>query len=569
MIQHSKWRKLERALAAGAMFCGVMGFGESLAQAEPGADDLGVGVSEVQFGSLAPLVNETGLVSMSIDGLGTMASSGTVQVQKPAGATTRRAFVAAASTGFSGYKIPDGGVTLDGVGLSWEISTLSGISSWNHWTEVTNLVKTKLDAAPAGLVDFTVGEAITSRVDGTVLAVVFDDPNQDTVNSVILMFGAQSVGGDSFAIHLSDPVDKTSPDFALDLSLGISYGYYPSTQYSIVKVNGTQVTTSAGSQDDGEGANGALLTVGGIGDTNANPPPTALPSNVRTDDELYSLIPFVENGDHQISLFSQNPSNDDNIFFAGLLVGDAAAIVGQGIVLGPGNVSLNVGETATATASVQDALGNPVANKAVTFLITAGPNAGTTVTVNTDASGNAVFSYVGLGGAGVDEITATFVDSTGDPNTSNVALRYWIVPNPPSCSLTAVVAGPPKQLLITVQNPTAGLSAIEVTDSTNATTVVPLFPQGFKDPLVVTATKDDQTQGSSVALSITDVNGVVTTCDPILPGEIPADTEAAIGDSDAQAGCSVGNVGGTNGFAGVFGLGALVGLALVRRRRRS
>jgi MYXO-CTERM domain-containing protein len=529
-------------------------------------DSSGVGISDVQFGSLAPVVTETGFISWSIDGVGTSAATGNVRVNKPASATVRRAFLGSASTGFSGFKVPNGGVTLDGVGVNWDISTLSSISSWNHWAEVTSLVKSKIDAAPAGTVNFTVGEGNTGAIDGEVLAVIFDDPNQTTVNSAILMFGAQSVGGDTFAIHLSDPLDITNPALKLDLSLGISFGFQPSSQFSIVRVNGTQMTQSAGGQDDGVAANGALLTVGGIGDTNANPPPTAAPTSVRTDDELYSLIPFVHTGDTAISVFSQNPSNDDNIFFAGLFVGDAAAIVGTGIVLGPGNVTLNVGDTETATGNVQDASGHPVPNTAVTFTINAGPNHGLTVTATTDASGNATFSYVGSGGAGIDEITASFVDAAGHTHTSNVALRSWIVPNPPSCALTNVIAGPPKQLEITVQNPIAGISSIEVTDSTNATTVVPVFPQGFKQPVVVTATKTDESSGAHVALSVTDVNGAVTVCDPLLPGESPEIGNDGQGSQDA-AGCSIQRVGGGGGLPSVLGLGALLALAFVRRRQ--
>ncbi len=109
----------------------------SSAPAIPGVDSHGVGTSKVQFGSIAPVVTETGFVSMSVDGLGTTAASGAIQVQKPQGATVRRAFVGAASTGFSGRELVDGDVTLDGNPVAWTISTPSSISSWNHWAEVT------------------------------------------------------------------------------------------------------------------------------------------------------------------------------------------------------------------------------------------------------------------------------------------------------------------------------------------------------------------------------------------------------------------------------------------------
>ena len=62
-----------------------------------------------------------------------------------------------------------------------------------------------------------------------------------------------------------------------------------------VQVNGRRLTTSAGGQDDGASANGALITVGGIGDSTANPSdPDALPTSARDDDERYDLLPFLQ-----------------------------------------------------------------------------------------------------------------------------------------------------------------------------------------------------------------------------------------------------------------------------------
>jgi hypothetical protein len=556
--------------ACGLILSLFLGLREKTANADPGADTLNLGPSAVEFGSLAPVVTETGFISWSLDGMGTNAASGTIRVQKPAGATTRRAFLGSASTGFTNFKIPNGTVSIDGTGINWDISTTSSIQSWNHWAEVTSLVKAKIDAAPPGIVTFTVGEASSSLIDGEALAVIFDDPNQTAVNSVVLMFGAQKVGGDTFTVHLSDPINLADPKLVLDLSLGISYGYQLGgvvNQFSVVKVNGTQMSTSAGGQDDGQGANGALITVGGIGDTDANPPPfqTPIPGPMayRTDDELYSLIPFVHTGDTKIDVFSVNPSNDDNIFFAGLFVGDAAAIVGEGILLSPSSVTLNVGDTQTAVATVQDALGNPVAGRLVSFSVTAGPNVGRTGSGLTDATGKVTFQYVGTGGAGVDEISATFVDSLGKTHTSNTALRKWVIKAAPSCALTAVIAGPPKQLQITVQSQNAGIADILVTDSTNATVQVPVVPMGDTGPQIVVATKIDQTLGSHVALKITDINGAVTNCDPLVPGD-PAPSAKTTTPNDATSGCNVGRINGATSLPGLLGL--LVGLALLRRR---
>ena len=55
-----------------------------------------------------------------------------------------------------------------------------------------------------------------------------------------------------------------------DMGLGISFSSQPG-QNSNVEVNGTRVTSSAGGQDDGGNENGALITVGGLDDSNDNP----------------------------------------------------------------------------------------------------------------------------------------------------------------------------------------------------------------------------------------------------------------------------------------------------------
>ena len=150
--------------------------------------------------------------------------------------------------------------------------------------------------------------------------------------------------GDTFNVGLAEPLDKSDPNLVLDMSLGISFGYQGSGQYSVIDVNGTRMTTSAGGQDDGYSGNGGLITVGGIGDSNTNPSnPYAGPSNYRTDDELYNLLPFVNTGDTSIRVDTVNPSNDDNIFFAALFVKSATAIIGEGIVLGPAYATNEVG----------------------------------------------------------------------------------------------------------------------------------------------------------------------------------------------------------------------------------
>jgi hypothetical protein len=129
---------------------------------------------------------------------------------------------------------------------------------------------------------------------------------------------------------------------------------------------------------------------------------------------------------------------------------------------------------------------------------------------------------------------------------------------PPSCALTAVVAGPPKQLKITVQSSGVGLASIQVTEAKNASVDVPRFAQGDTGIVVVVATKVDQGAGAQVALSITDTSGQVTNCDPIVPGD-PATA------APAASGCNVAN--GSESSALSCLTGALLGLGLILRRR--
>ncbi len=88
---------------------------------------------------------------------------------------------------------------------------------------------------------------------------------------------------------------------------------------------------------------------------------------------------------------------------------------------------------------------------------------------------------------------------------------------PPMCVLVATVAGPPKQIQVEVQDTDSGLSTVVATASDNASVSIPAFVPGTTSPLIVTATKVDQSKGSTVALALTDVAGNTTTCDPRWP----------------------------------------------------
>ncbi|NNE38111.1 MAG: PEP-CTERM sorting domain-containing protein, partial [Gammaproteobacteria bacterium] len=67
----------------------------------------------------------------------------------------------------------------------------------------------------------------------------------------------------------------------------------------------------AGNYDDGQLANGALLTMGGDNDNFS----TLLPSYA-DDHEKYNLVPYITTGDTSITINTNNPTNDDDIFLA-------------------------------------------------------------------------------------------------------------------------------------------------------------------------------------------------------------------------------------------------------------
>lgn len=380
----------------------------------------------------AALVNfysATGKLALSVDGCGTTSTTCTVNVNKPnAAATVRAAFLMSVSNGGSHYQIPDGQVKLDGQPVNWDASVAAAgtVDSYNHRADVTALIKPALDAASPGLNPLTIDEGL--QVEGHALVVVFDDPTQTSDSSVLLNFGAQDTAGDTFNVTLASPVDPAAANARLDMGLGISFGYQEggTPQYSIVEVNGQRLTTSAGGSDDGVPSNGALITVGGLGDSNDNPAdPYALPTNARSDDELYSLLPFVTASTTSIAVYTQNPSNDDNIFFAYFYT-SAPAIVGAGILLSETVNTHPVGSSHTVQALVTDDHGVPQAGATVTFVVTSGPNAGKTGTANTNASGIATFTYAGSGGVGADTIEAS-VGAVPTRLVSNSVSVNWVL----------------------------------------------------------------------------------------------------------------------------------------------
>jgi hypothetical protein len=221
------------------------------------------------------------------------------------------------------------------------------------------------------------------------------------------------------------------------------------------------------------------------------------------------------------------------------------------------NVSTLVGAGSSSSSATVQVTGDCVLWSAQAFSVTSAPVttpvAQTAAVVEANATGDTIVNPRGLSPSDAptltDRITSIVQFRTiQDPTISSTTLTNQLVnglvndgvisagnassiqtavlqnvvkptaadTTPPSCALTAVIAGPPKQLQITVQDSDGGLKSIVVATITNATVNIPAFTLGTTSPVVVTATKMDQTMGASVTLQATDVAGNVTTCDPAM-----------------------------------------------------
>lgn len=385
-------------------------------------ESLGLGENrEITANGLTQLYSVTGKYTLSADGAGTSASTYSIDVNKPnASATVYKAYFFGAPV----WSYSTTCATLNGNAITWDGSAVAAWGCCNYYDDVTSIVAAVVDPAAPGIISIPMTEC--SYSDGFGLLVIFSDPFTFQ-KTIVIMFGGLSTTGDNFALTLAEPIDPIDPGAMLDMGLGISYSYQPSGQYSIIDINSQRLTTSAGGFDDGGGYNGGLITVGGIGDLNTNPPdPFATDGGgSRYDDELYSLLPLITNTTTNILVTTSNPSSDDNIFLAYFEI-SGAAIIGEGILLTQELDTNFVGTEHTVMALVQDDLGAPVEGESVTFTVISGPNMGATETVLTGADGKAWFTYLGDGGPGIDEIEACFFDDAGQEICSNVLEKVWI-----------------------------------------------------------------------------------------------------------------------------------------------
>ncbi len=270
--------------------------------------------------------------NMSLDACGANTENPVCSITAiiPSGSTIEAAFLY--SSLYTTSSIPS--VTLEGStysGADWtNLGANGGLNAYR--TDVTTQISAAVGGGSAIPYTFTINnEAPNSRIDGEVLAIIYSNPAEET-RTIAFLDGFSASSGDTTTVNLADPLTAAQladANFEATLSLGIGYGYQPTSsadsQNSRVDVNGVNLTTCAGGQDDGGGFNGGLITVGGVGDSVANDHDCSA-VGPRQDDELYTLVPFLAAGDTSIVIDTLNPSQDDNIFFAAVNITALAAV---------------------------------------------------------------------------------------------------------------------------------------------------------------------------------------------------------------------------------------------------
>ena len=292
---------------------------------------VGIGANEVPKVSAALLTSNqfNGNGNWSLDGVGSNNTPvGNISAFVPVGSRIEKAFLYSSTYSNRNSFVPT--VNFDGTtisGAAWaNLGTTSALNLTAFRVDVTNQVAAKIGSGSASNFTFSVlSENPNNRIDGEALAIVYSNPNE-LERTIAFLDGFTNPAGDTTSVNLSDPLTSTqlaNPNFEALLSLGIGFGA-GNEQFSTVNINGARLTSSAGGFNDGARVDGALLTIGGLGDSIDNP---ANPnSNSSPDDELYSLKSFLAAGNTQIKIDTTNPSNNDNIFFAGVNITARAGV---------------------------------------------------------------------------------------------------------------------------------------------------------------------------------------------------------------------------------------------------
>jgi len=251
---------------------------------------------------------------------GASSNDSVISASTEAGSTVLAAFLYT-SNQFSNTGIPTT-VTLDGNPISFTSLGANDVPLEAFRSDVTSIVKPKVDASGGGVVDFAYDEGSQATgIDGSGLVVVYENASLPNA-TVAILDGFSNTNGDQFIATFANPIDTSDPNFFAEMALGIGFSSGPG-QTSLIEVNGQLLTEQAGDFDDGFNQNGGLITVGGFDDMLVSSPP----GTKADDSERYDLTGFLNDGDTQIVVDTLNPSGDDNIFLSTFYLGGEASVV--------------------------------------------------------------------------------------------------------------------------------------------------------------------------------------------------------------------------------------------------
>jgi hypothetical protein len=273
-------------------------------------------------------------------------------------------------------------------------------------------------------------------LDGVALVVIFSNPALP--QTTIAVFDGSAEPSDQMTLAFAAPIDPALPGFHATMGLGIGFSFQGGSGHQCIKsqvtrieVNAGLLTGCAGNFDDGGGQSGALITVGGLDDSTANPTP---PDNPPTDDELYDLRPFLRTGDTQAVIRTENTGADDNLFLAVVDVTAPLRVTAErkpaSVTLSPKTATNPVDTQHCVTATVRDESGSPLPGVTVRFS-TSGATSRTGSATST-TSGQARFCYPGPAFPGSDAIAAyADVDRDGvrdGDEPADTARKDWALP---------------------------------------------------------------------------------------------------------------------------------------------
>src|SRR5258706_9187847 len=105
------------------------------------------------------------------------------------------------------------------------------------------------------------------------------------------------------------------------------------------------------------------------------------------------------------------------------------------ITLSTSQTTQSLGAFVTLTATILDGNGQPIPNQQMVFTLLSGPDAGERSGGTTNSNGQAISSFPGTHGPGIDTIEAEFFDSGSNLVNSNTVQVIW-VNNPSTISLS-------------------------------------------------------------------------------------------------------------------------------------